>query len=195
MFARSPRRQEPVTDIPAPTRAALRRMRRRAWKPSPLTYAIMVLALAGLCAGLYPMTAAWVSSYNQSQVIEQAETNLHSIEPNPARQFELAHEYNDALTAGVKLEPGGNVPVGSGNSTNSALRYADMLKAGDDGFMARVKIPASTSTCRSTTALPRRRCSAERATSKDRISPSAARAREPSSPRTAGSRTPRCSRT
>lgn len=130
-----------MTDTAVPTRAALRRMRRRTWKPSLITYVIMVLAMAGLGAGLYPMTAAWVSSYNQSQVIVQAETNLHSIEPNPARQFELAHEYNDALTAGVKLEPGGNVPVGSGNSTDSALRYADMLKAGDDGLMARVKIP------------------------------------------------------
>ncbi|PIJ49177.1 hypothetical protein BMH30_04700, partial [Leucobacter sp. OLES1] len=79
----------------------------------------MVLALGGLGTGLYPMTAAWVSSYNQSRVIERAETNLHAVKPNPARQFDLAYEYNKALTAGVKLEPGGNVPVGAGNSTNT----------------------------------------------------------------------------
>ncbi|MFS0715345.1 class C sortase [Microbacterium sp. 2P01SA-2] len=130
-----------MTDTALPTRADLRKTRHRTWKPSLITYLIAVLALGGLGAGLYPMTAAWISSYNQSQVIEQAETNLHSVEPDPTRQLELAHEYNDALTAGVELEPGGNVPVGAGNSTNSELRYADMLKSGDDGLMGRVKIP------------------------------------------------------
>lgn len=106
-----------------------------------MTALIALLALGGLGAGLYPMTAAWVSSYNQSRVIERAETNLHAVKPNPARQFDLAHEYNKALTAGVQLEPGGNVPVGAGNSTNTELHYADMLRAGGDGLMGRIRVP------------------------------------------------------
>lgn len=122
-------------------RPRARKRPHRRWRPGFVTVLIAVLALGGLGTGLYPMTAAWVSSYNQSRVIERAETNLRSVKPNPARQFDLAHEYNKALTAGVKLEPGGNVPVGAGNSTNTELRYADMLKAGDDGLMGRIKIP------------------------------------------------------
>ena len=117
------------------------RSKRRAWRPAALTYFIVALGLAGLTAGLYPMTAAWLSSYNQSKVIEQAGSDLSDVDPRPGEQLQLAHQYNNALTSGVKLEAGGNVPVGAGNLSNSELRYDAMLAASPDGLMARIKIP------------------------------------------------------
>ncbi|MBC9926596.1 MULTISPECIES: class C sortase [unclassified Leucobacter] len=110
------------------------------WRPGALTWLITVIAFVGLVAGLYPMTAAWLSSYNQSQILKRAATNLDDIDPTPADQLGLANQYNIALTAGVKLESGGNVPVGTGNLTDSELRYSDMLQAGPEGLMGRVKI-------------------------------------------------------
>lgn len=121
-------------------RSAPSKMRR--WCPGLLTYVIVILALGGLVAGLYPMTAAWVSSYNQSKVIEDALSDIDEISPGPTDQLRLAHAYNQALTSGVRLEAGGNVPVGAGNLSNSELRYESMLKADDDRLMGRVRIPA-----------------------------------------------------
>lgn len=116
-------------------------VRRRRWRPGVLTWMIVVLALGGLVAGLYPMTASWISSYNQSRIIEQAHTNLTDLRPRASEQLELAGTYNDALTAGVELEAGGNVPVGAGNLADTELAYADMLKADENGLMGRIKVP------------------------------------------------------
>ncbi|QBE50320.1 class C sortase [Leucobacter triazinivorans] len=107
-----------------------------------LTSAIAVLALAGLVAGLYPMTAAWISSYNQSRVIERSHGQLERLQPSATEQLDLAREYNSALTAGVELQAGANVPIGAGNVTDTELVYADMLRADGNGLMGRVKIPA-----------------------------------------------------
>lgn len=110
------------------------------WRPSVLTWLIVGLAIAGMVAGLYPMTASWLSSYNQSKVISN--TDLESISPGPQQQLESARIYNNALTAGVRLEAGGNVPVGIGNSTDAALKYKDQLRANSEGLMARIRIPS-----------------------------------------------------
>lgn len=111
------------------------------WRPSVLTWLVVVLATAGMIAGLYPMTAAWLSSYNQSQVIQNAETNIDSLSPGREDRLAAAHAYNDALSAGVTLEAGGNVPVGTGNLSGVALRYDELLNANDEGLMGRIKIP------------------------------------------------------
>lgn len=123
-----------------PTGAPARRRPRR-WRPSALTYLIAILALSGLCAALYSMTASWFSAVNQSRVIERAHTNLHELRPPAAKQLRLAEEYNRALSAGVRLDPGANVPVGDGGSSAAELRYSDMLNADDDGLMGRIRIP------------------------------------------------------
>lgn len=111
------------------------------WRPSVLTWSIVMLAFAGMIAGLYPMTAAWLSSYNQSQVIQNAETNIDSLSPGKEDQLAAAHAYNDALSAGVTLEAGGNIPVGTGNLSGVDLRYNELLNANDEGLMGRIKIP------------------------------------------------------
>lgn len=112
------------------------------WRPSALTLTITVLALGGLAAGLYPMTAAWLSSYNQSRVLVGYHEQLADVDPDVATQVSQAHEYNAALTAGVVLEANGNVPVSDGTLTGSELEYGRILTASADGLMARVKIPS-----------------------------------------------------
>jgi len=87
------------------------------------------------------MAAAWLSSYNQSQVIRNAEENIDSLTPGKEDQLAAAHAYNDALTAGVSLEAGGNIPVGTGNLSNVDLRYDEILNANGQGLMGRIKIP------------------------------------------------------
>lgn len=115
--------------------------RPRRWRPSLFTGAIAFFALIALVAGTYPMTAAWFSSYEQSQVLKNTVTT--STDPVMLRdeQIDRAHEYNAALIAGVRLEAEANVPTGSGNLRDQALRYSEMLQANADGLMARVRIP------------------------------------------------------
>lgn len=117
-------------------RAGLRR-----WKPSILTWGIVILVLAGTMAGLYPSTAAWFSSYNQSKVISTFEEQLSRVTPSIVDQMEMAHEYNRALTAGVSLDKNANVPTGSGISSRSELDYTKILRANSEGMMGRVQIP------------------------------------------------------
>lgn len=106
-----------------------------------MTTTITLLALGGLTAGLYPMTASWLSSYNQSRVIIDLRNDLADVDPDMNTQIAYAHEYNQALTAGVVLESNGNVPVSDGTLTGSGLEYGSILAANADGLMARVKIP------------------------------------------------------
>lgn len=111
------------------------------WRPSILTWGIVLLMLAGTVAGLYPSTAAWFSSYNQSKVISTYEEQLTQIYPSMAHQRETAREYNDALTAGVSLDKNANVPTGTGSSSRSELDYSTILRANSEGMMGRIQIP------------------------------------------------------
>lgn len=111
-----------------------------AWRPSILTWLIVVLAISGLVAGLYPMTASWLSSYNQSKVISNAD--LDSVSPGPQEQLKAARMYNSALTAGVRLEAGGNVPVGVGSTSDTELNYEEQLRMNNEGLMARIRVPS-----------------------------------------------------
>ncbi len=106
-----------------------------------LTLTVALFALAGLGAGLYPMTASWLSQYNQSKIIRDYERSIDRVSPSAAEQLAAAREYNDALSAGVVLASNANVPVGEGTSSDAALEYSRMLAASDAGLMARVRIP------------------------------------------------------
>ncbi|MGM1018768.1 MAG: class C sortase [Actinomycetota bacterium] len=122
-------------------RADRRRQKGRRWKPGGLTVLIAVLALGGLGAGLYPMTAAWITSYNQSKVLVSYESAIADVDPSAEEQLRDAREYNDALSAGVVLGENANIPVGDGTLSDDSLDYASILRANAEGLMARVKVP------------------------------------------------------
>lgn len=117
------------------------RAKHRRWKPSVLTVAIVILVLAGTVAGLYPSTAAWFSSYNQSKVISTYEEQLDQVSPSIVDQRKMAHAYNKALTSGVNLEKNANVPTGTGSSIRSELDYSKILRANSEGMMGRIQVP------------------------------------------------------
>ncbi|MGP6170814.1 class C sortase [Microbacterium sp. A204] len=109
------------------------------WKPSGLSVIICVLALAGSVVGLYPATAAWLSSYQQSLIVKNSTASLDSLNPGTEEQMRMAHAYNDALVAGVALEAGTTVPSGYAQGVGG-FTYRDVLNATDEGVMGRVKI-------------------------------------------------------
>lgn len=118
------------------------RVRGARWRPSALTVVGALVAVVGVAIFSYPSAAAWVSSLNQSQAIRDWTEQVKNVSPLPAEQLRLAHEYNDALSAGVALEVGANVPTGTGTSSDESLRYRDILSAGPSGLMSRIRIPA-----------------------------------------------------
>ncbi|MBC9935787.1 MULTISPECIES: class C sortase [unclassified Leucobacter] len=107
-----------------------------------ITWFIAVLAIGGMVAGLYPMTAAWLTSYNQSKIIEAFEASLSTVKPSVEEQLALARQYNDALSAGVVLGKNANIPTGDGSLSDSSLDYNSILAANTDGMMSRIKIPS-----------------------------------------------------
>lgn len=112
------------------------------WRPGFVTILIVIIALAGLGAGLYPMTSQWVSSYNQTRVITDYTTNLGSLDPSVERQLALAEKYNEALTSGALLEANSNVPQSDGQLAGDAPDYWELLRGSETGVMGRVKIDA-----------------------------------------------------
>lgn len=115
--------------------------RGRIWRPSWLTWIIAACGVFGLGILLYPTAAAWVTQYNQAQITGQYEASVEHAEPDAAEQLRLAKEYNDALTSGVDLRANAHVPTGTGTSSDSALKYDEMLMADKSGLMARLMIP------------------------------------------------------
>jgi len=97
----------------------------------------------GLGAVLYPSVSQWVSSYNQSELISGYDRAVNISDPDATTQLALAHEYNAALNAGVKLLPNANVPTGTGTSSNEMLEYRKILSADNEGVMARLRVPSA----------------------------------------------------
>ncbi|CBT74508.1 MULTISPECIES: class C sortase [Glutamicibacter] len=133
-----------MTPPAGPRPAGVHRARRasRRWRPGLLTIASSLLALVGLSVLLYPSAASWMSSYNQSLLIEDMGRSLENASPGVDEQLSLAQRYNEALSTGVNLDANANVPTGSGTSSDASLRYEDMLNTGSSDVMARVRIPA-----------------------------------------------------
>ena len=111
------------------------------WRPGVFTWAIALLILTGAGVFLYPSVAQWVTSYNQSQIIQNAEAGTSDSDDN-ARQLQAARAYNAALSSGVQVKANTNVPVGDGTVSSGRFDYGDLLRMTSDGMMARLKIPS-----------------------------------------------------
>lgn len=91
---------------------------------------------------LYPTGAAWVSQYNQSNIInDQTQATSEEAKSALEAQLEAASSYNSALRASATLESNANVATGTGYS-GGALNYWDLLNASPTGTMARLRIPS-----------------------------------------------------
>ncbi|MBG6084903.1 class C sortase [Zhihengliuella flava] len=112
----------------------------RGWRLSGASVLIAALALVGVSLAVYPMMASWLSSYNQSQLLQEYEQKVAQASPPRAEQWELARRYNSVLQAGVDVEAGASIATGTGTLTDESVAYADTLRADDSGVMGRVKI-------------------------------------------------------
>ena len=103
-----------------------------------------VIALLGMCVLLYPMTASWVSQYNQSKVIRGFDQRAQSpnLRPSATKQLDDAHRYNDALIAGAALQANHRLPTGQGRGGDAGLDYSKLLRTDDSGVMGRIRIPS-----------------------------------------------------
>ncbi|MFT3798148.1 class C sortase [Microbacterium sp.] len=112
------------------------------WRPGALSWAVVVVAFIGMLVLMYPTVASWLSSQNQSLLIREYTDEIDAVEPSATEQLRLAHEYNDALSSGVRLDANAHVPVGDGVSSDDSLDYWSILSVGTDAPMARIRIPA-----------------------------------------------------
>lgn len=107
-----------------------------------MTIVIVVIAVGGLGAGLYPMSSQWLSSYNQSLIIADYTSGIGDLDPAAIEQLRLAHEYNEALTSGVALAANSHVPEGEGQLNAEVTDYWELLRGNDEGLMGRVRVPS-----------------------------------------------------
>lgn len=111
------------------------------WKLNRISLIPAFMAIVGVGMFLYPDAAAWVTQYNQSQIIAVYEEQVNNAEPEASEQLRQARLYNDALSAGAVLDANANKPRGTGTSVNELLDYNHQLKASPTGLMARIRIP------------------------------------------------------
>ena len=116
--------------------------RPRTWRLSVSALVTSIMAVTGMGLLAYPTAASWVSQYNQSKVTADYSAQVDEARPDAKTQIAQAHAYNDALSAGAVLEANNHVPTGAGSSSDDSLSYASILKANDEGLMARLKIPS-----------------------------------------------------
>lgn len=105
------------------------------------------IALVGLLVTLYPSTAAWVSQYQQSQLIVNYDGEVRTLGPEgQSEAIEAARSYNATLTGGAQVAAGERIPsadsVAAGGAEAQATSYEQLLRVDRTGLMARLKIPA-----------------------------------------------------
>lgn len=112
------------------------------WRCSKLNLAIAMSMLLGLGLILYPQAAAWVSQFNQSNIVfDQAQANSARAQAELSALLEEAHTYNMQLDSGALFDGGANVPEGTGRP-EQGVDYWGTLNASPTGTMARLKLPA-----------------------------------------------------
>lgn len=115
----------------------------RPWRPAFTTWLLAVIVLAGVGAALFPSTAQWLTSYNQSKITRNYSQQIADSGPKAGRQLAIAKRCNDAVNSGVDYLAGASFPIGTGISSHEQLEYENILTADDQGLMARIKFPAA----------------------------------------------------
>lgn len=121
--------------------------RKRRWSVPWMQLVASIVILAGVLVFLYPSIASWFAQREQSRAIEIAQSRAESPPfDNPEVVSEVltrAHQYNEQLASGAIYEANENVATSdiSENDVQSddPLAYNNLLNAGDDGFMGRLR--------------------------------------------------------
>ena len=142
MISRTARKPRTARPPRARASSAQKHRRPRAWRLSISALVTSITAIVGMGLLTYPTAASWISQYNQSKVTTDYSAQVDNAWPDAETQIAQAHAYNEALLAGAVLEANNHVPTGAGSSSDSSLKYPSILKANDEGLMARLKIPA-----------------------------------------------------
>ncbi|GAA2235398.1 hypothetical protein GCM10010401_04090 [Rarobacter faecitabidus] len=117
--------------------------RERRWRLPKSALFIALVCLTGVTLLLYPSAAAWLAQYNQSRAIDTYNNSLREIGPQQRDEaLEEATAYNADLVAGrAVVGAGSRIPTSDG-ADSGGWDYETLLRADNDGLMARIKIPA-----------------------------------------------------
>ena len=119
-----------------------RRSARRPWRFSVIGLVAALMLQGGLCLLLYPHVAAWVSQFNQSNIVrEQSDANAERAAAELKAMLSDARTYNEQLDGGAQLGSHANLATGVGVA-ESSLDYWKLLAAGPTESMARLRVPA-----------------------------------------------------
>ncbi|MDY2668644.1 class C sortase [Schaalia hyovaginalis] len=104
-----------------------------------------VLLLLGTGLLIYPSAASWKAQWDQSHLIATYTDRVDRAKPTKDEQLAMARRYNAALASGAVLGENERIPSGTGSFPQGTdleriAPYAQELNAGDDGFMARLRI-------------------------------------------------------
>ncbi|WP_260980486.1 class C sortase [Microbacterium paludicola] len=104
-------------------------------------FVVVVVMLAGVGLLQYPVVAAWLSQYYQSQLIEDVSGEVgQESGADLVSEILRAHAYNDLLESGALLAANANKPTGDPARVEE-FAYADLLRATPAGVMGRLRIP------------------------------------------------------
>lgn len=102
---------------------------------------IAVLIFIGVSVLLYPTTANWFSTLQQSRDLTTYGNSVEILGPEGRSQaLDAAREYNKTLTGGSLLDPFSSNPAGE--QTGAGAEYRKQLALSSDGLMARLQIPS-----------------------------------------------------
>lgn len=123
------------TLVPASTTTSLRA------KVSGSVVFIAVLVFVGVSVLLYPATASWFSTLQQSEDLATYGNSVEVLGPEGRSEaLAAARAYNQTLTGGALLDPFSNVPADE--QTEAGEEYRKQLSLSSDGVMARLQIPS-----------------------------------------------------
>ncbi|CAN7425770.1 class C sortase [Microbacterium sp. LjRoot45] len=120
-----------------------RRARRERRRPSRLVpFLVAAIFVVGAVTLLYPTAAAWITQYQQSQIIAALSDEVDQL---PAEglgaALEAAHAYNARLTGEAVVGANANVPTAEAEE-DAERPYGEQLVANSGGLMGRLKIPS-----------------------------------------------------
>lgn len=112
----------------------------RAKVPGSLAF-IAVLVFLGVSVLLYPSTASWFSSVQQSRDLDTYGNSVEILGPEGRSEaLASARDYNNTLTGGALIDPFSHEPAG--DHSEAGADYRSQLSLSPDGVMARLKIPS-----------------------------------------------------